>query len=154
MKYKTFYKEIETLRVISLVKMGTILNGKENIFIWGGGLLIYLGRGEIFILEWEEFFFYRKRCFHKSISSFGEPFFFSAIMWLNSEYKCSTCFQPHYFDMFYIDFVGCHSRRVRGWLAGRGLLYQGVVWRWTSKYYKILFRQLHWRGWSSIFIFC
>jgi hypothetical protein len=21
--------------------MGTILNGKENIFIWGGGLLIY-----------------------------------------------------------------------------------------------------------------
>ena len=141
------------MRVISLVKMGTILNGKENIFIWGGGLLIYWEEKKFLYWNEKNFSFIEKDVSINLYLLFGEPFFFSAILWLNSEYKHSTCFQPHYFDMFFIDFVGCHSRRVRGWLAGRGLLYQGVVWRWTSKYYKILFRQLHWRGWSSIFIF-
>ena len=127
---------------------------EKKIFSSGEGVCLFIWEEKKFSYWNEKNFSFIEKDVSINLYLLLGNLFFSAILWLNSEYKCSTCFQPHYFDMFYIDFVGCHSRRVRGWLAGRGLLYQGVVWRWTSKYYKILFRQLHWRGWSSIFIFC
>ena len=93
--------------------MGTILNGKENILIWGGGLLIYWEEKKFSYWNEKNFSFIEKDVSINLYLLLGN-LFFSAILWLNSEYKRSTCFQPHYFDMFFIDFVGRHSRRVRG----------------------------------------
>ena len=56
--------------------MGTILNGKENIFIWGGGLLIYWEEKKFSYWNEKNFSFIEKDVSINLYLLFGEPFFF------------------------------------------------------------------------------